>query len=244
MRTATRLAFAHARAMTVELVRHPAYIVPTLAFPTLFFLFFASNDMNANLRMAGFAGFAAIGVAFFQFGVGIAVERASPWEQYLRTLPVGAVTRLAARVLSAAIFAAAAAGLLVVVAVVTTPVSLEPARWIEFGVVLMVCTVPFALLGIALGYIAPARGALPIANVLYLGLSYAGGLWLRPQRLPTFVERVSRYLPTRALRDVLGAPALGVAIPWRSALALVAFSLFFALSAVIGYRHDEGRRFR
>ena len=238
------LALVHARAMTVELVRHPAYVVPTVAFPTLFFLFFANNSMNPNLRMAGFAGFAAIGVAFFQFGVGIAVDRDSAWERYLRTLPVGVGTRLLARVLSASLFAGAAAGLLVAVAWLATPVSLGPRRWAELAVLLLAGAVPFALLGIALGYIAPARGALPIANLLYLGLSYAGGLWLRPQRLPRLVERVSPYLPTRALRDALGAPALGVPIPWRSVVALAAFSVLFGGLAVIGYRHDEGRRFR
>ena len=81
----------HARLMTLELARHPAYLVPTLVFPAVFFLFFVAPGPGAypDARMATFAGFAAIGVAFFQFGVGIAVERASPWERYLRTLPIG-----------------------------------------------------------------------------------------------------------------------------------------------------------
>src|SRR6202012_5587460 len=113
-------------------------------------------------------------------------------------------------------------------------------RWIELAGVLLLGTAPFALLGIALGYWAPERGALPIANLLYLGLSYAGGLWLRPQRLPAIVERISPHLPTRALRDALGAPARGLPIPWRSIVALAAFSLLFAALAVVGYRRDEG----
>ena len=67
----------------VELGRYPAYVVPTLVFPSVFFLFFAApaGSQGANVRMATFAGFAALGVAFFQFGVGIAVERGSPWEK-------------------------------------------------------------------------------------------------------------------------------------------------------------------
>jgi len=36
------LAVAHARALTVELARHPAYVVPTIAFPAVFFVFFAT----------------------------------------------------------------------------------------------------------------------------------------------------------------------------------------------------------
>jgi hypothetical protein len=36
--------------------------------------------------------------AFFQFGVGIAEQRATPWERYLRTLPLSGIQRLAGRV--------------------------------------------------------------------------------------------------------------------------------------------------
>ena len=86
-----RLVLLHARAMTLELIRYPAYLVPTLLLPSVFFLFFVApgSREDASARMATFAGFAVIGVAFFQFGVGIAVERGSPWESYLRTLPIG-----------------------------------------------------------------------------------------------------------------------------------------------------------
>src|SRR5438034_11070829 len=113
-----RLVFVHARAMTLELLRYPAYLVPTIVFPAAFFLFFVAprGHGDETAAMATFAGFAAIGVAFFQFGVGIANERASPWEAYLRTLPAGAATRLGARVFSAALFAAAASATVVVVA--------------------------------------------------------------------------------------------------------------------------------
>lgn len=238
------LAFAHTRAMTLELLRHPAYVVPTVAFPAVFFLFFATADDDPNQRMATFAGFAAIGVAFFQFGVGIATERESAWERYVRTLPVSALTRLTARVLSAAIFATAAAALLVAVATASTRVDLPAVRWAELAAVLVVGTVPFACLGIALGYWAPARGALPIANLLYLGLSYAGGLWFAPKHLPSAVAGISRFLPTRALADALSEPAHGGAPPWLSWLALAGFSLLFGVLALIGYHRDEGRRFR
>jgi ABC-2 type transport system permease protein len=241
-----RLVLEHARATTIELARYPAYLVPTLVLPTVFFLFFAApaGAAGASVRMATFAGFAAIGVAFFQFGVGIAVERVSPWETFLRTLPIGPGVRLGARVLSAGVFATAAAGLLLAVAVTTTPASLSVARWIGLVAALLVGTVPFALLGIALGYWAPARGALPIANLLYLALSYAGGLWIRPSRLPDGVAGISRFLPTRAFADVLIAPTIGGGIAWGAWATLVGFAALFAVCARWGYRRDEGRRYR
>jgi ABC-2 type transport system permease protein len=240
-----RLVVRHAVAMTVELIRYPAYLVPTLLLPAVFFLFFVSPGprQESAVRMATFAGFAVIGVAFFQFGVGIAIDRASPWEAYLRTLPVGPSVRLAARLASAAIFAGAAAGLLILTAVVTTGASLPADRWVELGSTLLAGIVPFAFLGIALGYWAPSKGALPIANLLYLVLSYLGGLWILPSRLPEPVGTVSRFLPTRALADELVATARGGPAEWNAWFALAGFAGLFAWIAFAGYRRDEGRRF-
>jgi ABC-2 type transport system permease protein len=231
--------------MTVELLRYPAYLVPTLILPSVFFLFFVSPGPSgeATVRMATFAGFAVIGVAFFQFGVGIAIDRSSPWEAYLRTLPVGPSVRLASRLVSAAVFACAAAALLVVTALLTTGASLPAARWAELGAALMAGIVPFAFLGIALGYWAPAKGALPIANLLYLVMSYVGGLWILPSRLPDAVGSVSRFLPTRALADGLVATAGGAPVDWGAWASLAGFAALFAWIAVAGYRRDEGRRF-
>jgi ABC-2 type transport system permease protein len=230
--------------MTLELLRFPAYVLPTLLLPTVFFLFFVSSTPHdaATARMATFAGFAVIGVAFFQFGVGIASDRASPWEAYVRTLPVGPGVRLSARVLSAAGFAFATAVLLVVTAVAVSGASLDAARWTGLAVALLLGTVPFAFLGIALGYWAPAKAALPLANLLYLVLAYAGGLWTRPAGLPAPVRQVSRFLPTRALADGLVTTVAG-RVDWGAWSALGCFSLVFAAFAVVGYRRDEGRRF-
>ncbi|HEY4347131.1 MAG TPA: ABC transporter permease [Gaiellaceae bacterium] len=240
-----KLVLMHARAMTVELVRYPAFLVPTLIFPAVFFLFFISpgDARGATARMAAFAGFAVIGVAFFQFGVGISSERGSPWERYLRTLPVGPCVRLAARLLSAAVFACAAALLLLGTAVAATDVSLPAGRWALLALALLVGTIPFAFLGLALGYWAPAKGALPIANLLYLALSYAGGLWSRPAKLPHVVQAISPYLPTRALSDTLVDTALGAPVAWTAVTSLAAFGSVFAAIAAAGYRRDEGRRF-
>jgi ABC-2 type transport system permease protein len=242
-----RLAFLHARASTLELLRLPAFAVPTIGFPSLFFLFFAvpgfAGDQPA-LATAVYAGFAVLGVAFFQFGVGIAVDRATPWERYLRTLPLSPATRFGGRLLSAVAFGSVAAATVVLVALLTVSPELPASAWFELAGALLAGSVPFALLGIALGYLASPRGALPVANVVYLGLSYAGGLWTGPGELPQAVERLSVTLPTRAYADLLAGVSLGVDVPVRAWLVLGGYTLAGACLATWAYRRDEGQRFR
>jgi ABC-2 type transport system permease protein len=241
-----RLTLIHARAMTLELLRYPAFSVPTLAFPAVFFLLFVASrgDRNPTLLLASFAGFAFLAVAFFQFGVGIAAERETPWERYLRTLPVQARVRLAARLLSGTLFGLASAGLVALTALATTDAHLPPVRWAGLSLALVVGAVPFALLGISLGYWASPRGALPVANILYLLLAFAGGLWTTPARLPSTVASVSPLVPTRQFGEVLWGAARGRLWQPREWLLLLAWGAAFALLAAWGYARDEGRRYR
>ncbi len=240
-----RLARLHARAITLELLRYPAFSVPTLAFPALFFLLFVSSreEREATLLVASFAGFAFLSVAFFQFGVGIAAERESPWERYLRTLPLAARVRFAARLVSGSLFGLASAGLVALTGVATTDAHLSPSRWAALVAALALGAVPFALLGIALGYWASPRGALPLANILYLVLAFAGGLWTTPAHLPSAVASVSPLVPTRQFGNVLWGATEGRLWRPRDWLLLLAWGAGFAALAAWGYRRDEGRRY-
>jgi ABC-2 type transport system permease protein len=243
-----RLVLLHARAMTLELVRYPTFSVPTVAFPALFFLLFVAprsdRATDPTLLLASFAGFAVLGVSFFQFGVGIAAERESPWERFVRTLPVRVRVRFAARVLSATLFGLASAALVGVAALATTEARLTAPRSLALVGALALGAVPFALLGIALGYWASPRSALPTANVLYLVLAFLGALWTTPRHLPGSVREVSPLVPTRQFGNVLWGATSGHLWRPRDWILLAAWTALFAALAAWGYRRDEGRRYR
>ena len=241
-----RLAFVHARVQAVELVRFPGFTVATLAFPALLFALFGLPRAGAqpNVILASYAAFAVLGVGFFQFGVGGAVERATPWHAWLRTLPAPARVRIAARMLSACAFAFAAVALVVVVALATTPASLTALSWLRLGVALAAGSLPFVVLGLSIAYWTSPKSALPVANVLYMLLAYAGGLWTGPSDLPHAVRAISPWTPTRQWGDVLWPAVAGA--PWSSAhwLLLAAYAAGFTALAAWGFRRDEAQRFR
>jgi len=65
-------------------------------------------------------------------------------------------------------------------AVLWTPVRLEIGGWVSLYLTLLLGSVPFGLLGIALGYWAHPRAANAVANLLWIVLTYAGGVWGEP----------------------------------------------------------------
>ncbi|HEY5341239.1 MAG TPA: ABC transporter permease [Candidatus Aquilonibacter sp.] len=242
-----RLLGVHTAALARELLRVPAFAVPTVLFPAMFYTIFGlpyarQTSSTADAVLCAFIAFAVIGVTLFQFGVGIAVERGRPWERYLRTLPVSLETRMGARILVAMAFGLASAGLVAIVARGFSPVSFDAGQWLVLAVYAAIGAVPFVLIGIAIAYWVPPRAALPITNIVYLLASFAGGLWIPPQMLPSFAAAISPYLPTRQYAELLWSIANdGHAVPALEVLAF--YTLIFAAVAAIGYRRDERVRY-
>lgn len=236
----------HARLQWLQLIRLPGFLLPTVGFPALFFVLFdlgyaQAHPAYAGILMLSYVAFAVIGVTLFQFGVGIANERTTPWERFVRTLPAPLAARFAARIAVAVFFGLLAAIILIVVASATTHIAFTPLQWGRIALCAFAGGVTFTAFGIAIGYWCSPKAALPIANLFYLLLSFAGGLWMPPQDLPHFAQVISPYLPTRQFAELLwGAPAGFARDPL---LALLAFAIFFAVLAAIGYRRDERQRY-
>ncbi len=242
-----RLAWAHAKAETLQLVRIPAYALATLAFPVVAVLLFGGRvDDEPERLVAGFTATAVLAIAFFQFGVGVATSRLyTEWETFLRTLPANPSTRLAGRVISALGFSAVAVLLVGVTTILVYHAHLGWERLAALAVALVLGAVPFALLGVAFGYWLPPRAALPAANLLFLVLAIVGSLWARPpDDLPREADIASQLLPTRSWVEVLDSIATGDhRLPLHHVAARVAWSLVFLALAWWGYRRDEGERF-
>jgi ABC-2 type transport system permease protein len=245
--TAFALVRAHTKIQFLDLLRWPGYVVPTVVFPAMFYAIFdlpfaRSHAGVADATALAFIAFAIVGVTLYQFGVGIAQERGRPWERYLRTLPVSAVTRMTARILTAIVFGLLTAAVVALVARTLTPIDLTLAQWLQAFLYAFLGAVPFVLMGISIGYWASARAAVPIATACNLLLAYAGGLWMPPEYLPSFVARISPYLPTRQFADLLWSVTGTDRAP--AALAgLACYTLLLAIVAAAGYRRDERKRY-
>jgi ABC-2 type transport system permease protein len=241
-----RLAFAHARVLVVELVRFPGFSVGTLAFPSILFLLFGlpRAGTHPELLLASYAAFAVLGVGFFQFGVSGAIERGTPWQAWLRTLPAPPAARIGARVIAALVFTLASVAVVIAVALVTTSASLSAVAWMRLVVALFAGSVPFVVLGLAIAYWASPKSALPVANILYILLAYAGGLWTGPSDLPRAVQPISPYTPARQWGDVLWAAVTGKA--WHAShwLLLAAYAVGFGAIAAWGFARDELQHYR
>jgi len=214
--------------------RQPGFWVPTVLFPAMLYAFFgaglAGSGPAAGYAMASFAVYAVLGVGFYQFGVTVAQDRADPFIRWQSLLPGSAVAAWVARVIAGMGFSALAMGLVLVLGKGLGGVVLtEGAAWVRLAGITLLAALPATLMGTALGSLAGARAAVPLANLVFLPLAYLGGLWMPPQFLPDMVAAVSVWTPTRAMGELAWAALDGRALPGRFVAVLAAWTLAAAV---------------
>jgi ABC-2 type transport system permease protein len=235
-----------AKYQILETLRQPTYLVTTLAFPPMFFGFFAvpniKDEFAAQFMMGSFACFAFLGVVMFQFGVAIAQERGSHWYNTIRTVPLRPSAVLLARVWSGIPFALLAVLSVVIAAHLTVKVNLPGDRWVPFLGAVLFAGLPFSCLGLLIGVVASPRSALPLANLIYLPMSFGGGLWLPPNALPESLKVIFENLPTRFYGEIVWAQIGAKAVGERNIWGLLICSILALAAATFFYKRDEGAR--
>jgi len=245
-----RLTGLHTRYQFVETIRIPIAVIGTALFPSLSLLFFivpqpfAQDPGAATTATAQLAVFAVMSVCLFSYGVGVAEDRALPWDSYTRTLPVGPAPRLVGRLLNGLAFVVIGLLPLVLIAWLLTAATLPLSRLALTVTSLLLAGVPLFAIGLSIGYSLSTKAALAVAQSLLLPLAFGGGLFVPPETFPGWLNSISTWLPTRAGRDLVVSATTGVGLPGTTLVVLGCWTLLTGSLALWAYRRDEGRRFR
>lgn len=236
-----------------RITRVPSFIVPTVVFPILFFAMFGlpntryyADGVNLGAyTLASYGAYAMMAIAISAFAVSIATERGLGWNRLLRVTPLTPAAYFGGKAVTAVVMGLFALGTLFLFGIVAGGIRLPFLVWVGLLAVLIVGMLPFVLLGIALGYLAGPHSAAPIANLVFLPLAFASGLFIPMRMLPSAIQQIAVYLPSYHLGQ-LGWTMLGGGdgrgILWHFGV-LLAYSVPFATLAVLAYRREEGRTF-
>ena len=239
----------------LKLFRMPVYVVPTLAFPLMFYIFFGltmgkqtADGMvmpMARYLLATYGAFGVIGASLFGLGTGLAVERGLGWLQLKRASPMAPAVYFLAKCTVSVMFSAAVVGLLFALGAMFGGVRMPASQWILLGVTLVVGSIPFCALGLAIGYLAGPNSAPAIVNACYLPMSFLSGLWIPTQFLPHFLQQVAVVLPAYHFAQVairiLHAPTQGSLTSHIGALA--GFAVLFAGIAWFAHHREREKMY-
>jgi ABC-2 type transport system permease protein len=242
------LALTHARFQLTETLRIPIALVGSAFFPAASMLFFVvpfvgDDPVAATYATASMVTFAVMTTNLFQYGIGVAEDRAHPWDPFTRTLPAGPGPRFIGRILAGLVLMTISLIPVVVIAALLTAATVTPLAFAAAFGATFVIAVPFILMGLGIGYALPSKAAIVVAQLLFFPLAFGGGLMTAPGDAPGFVENLAPYLPTGGAARLMWAAVGDFPFDLWSTLALAGWTVVLAGVAVWAYRRDEGRRF-
>jgi ABC-2 type transport system permease protein len=233
-------------------IRIPIYAISTIVFPLMFYVLFAivlgaGNGVNrghsATYQLATLGCFGVMGASMFGFGVSLAMERGQGWLQVKRASPMPIAAYFTAKLVSAVAFSLVIALLLLAIGYTFGEVRLPVLVAARLVGILVLGSIPFSSIGLAIGYMVRPNSAPALVNLIYLPMSFCSGLWIPIFMLPHFLQQVAKVLPPYHISQ-LALNAIGMsrnpAPAWEHVQPLIGVTLLFLGIAAYGYWRDEG----
>ena len=228
----------------------------TFLFPVLIFILLGSVYGNDRIKaegnvkgsaylLAGVLGYGIASTAFAGLAIILVLRREGGILKRLRATPLPAPTYLFALIASTVIVYAIEAAVLIVLGNVMFGVAF-PTEWLSVVLALLLGTLAFAALGIALaGFIRSADGASAVVNAIYLPTAFLSGSFWTPHAYPRFLEVIADILPLtyfiRLMRDVVLRNET-IWSSWESTVVIAAWGIAGLVLAVRTFRWEPRER--
>ncbi|WP_199433223.1 ABC transporter permease [Qaidamihabitans albus] len=219
------------------IVREPAALFFAVVMPVGFFALFSSLFGEPTM-LATFGTFGVLAVSLMSPGIGVARDRELGWSRAKRVSAVPVGITLAAKVVAALPYAVGVLLAMTVAAALTGSLDASAGVLLRVGGVLVLGALPFALLGMAVGFQAGTNASSAILNAILLPSAVLSGLWMPLEILPGFAASLAPFLPTYHLAQLALAQFDGGGGAGH-ALVLAGMTAVTAALAAVSYRHSR-----
>ncbi|WP_214405328.1 ABC transporter permease [Pseudonocardia lacus] len=227
------------------ILREPTALFFAVLMPVLFFALFAgifggytspSGLPAAATMLATYGTFTVATVMMVNPGVTVADDRTRGWLRVKKVSGTPIAVSVAAKVIAALPYALLSLLAISAVSLLVAGPVLDVGTWLRLVGVLLLGGLPFALLSLAVGFVASSNATVAILNAILFPMSIASGLWIPPEMLPGVVQAIAPVLPTfhlaqLALGQLTGAGGLGHLV------ALLVSTVVAAALAGLAYRN-------
>ncbi len=237
----------------VRTSRSRRYLIFAFGFPALFHLVFSRAGGSAAARyrpiglpwpshfMVSMMAYGVLSGSMNAGGIRLAADRASGWTRHLRNIPLSAVSYVVGKMTLGVLLTLPVMAVVSLLAIVDGHVTLSFLSWLAVMGALLLGSLPFAVLGVLLGYLMTADTGAPITGGILFVLADFGGLFQPVASMPAGLRTLAELTPTFHLAG-LGWWALGGRTDVGPHLLALALDLVgFALLAVWRMRVDEAR---
>lgn len=204
-----------ARAEVLRYLRLPGFLLPTMLFPSVFYLMFGiflarqNSPDAARYLLASYGTFGVMAPGLFGFGVSLAIDREHGLLTLKRALPMPPGAYLVGKMCMALIMASVVTTIMLCLAIFGAHVQLGAGNIAQFFVTEVLGVLAFCSLGLLLGTLAKGQSAPGMVNLIYLPMAFLSGLWFPLSIMPKFLQAIAPVWPAYHL-DQLALSAIGM----------------------------------
>lgn len=228
------------RSECLRYLRTPSFLLPTLLFPSVFYLMFGiflghNNGADApRYLLAAYSTFGVMAPGLFGFGVSLALERDTGLLMLKRALPMPPAAYLLGKMAMAMVVATLIACLLLAMALFMAHVPLSAMQIMRLLATEIFGVLPFCAMGLFVGTLIKGQGAPGLVNMIYLPMAFLSGLWFPLSIMPKLLQQIAVVWPSYHLNQLaLSAVGLnGGAAAMPHIAVLLAFTVGFLLLAM------------
>jgi ABC-2 type transport system ATP-binding protein len=224
-------------AESLQFVRNPGYLLGIILFSCLI-VFFPPDQNLGKLGLIFFAGINLLTFAIERLGKIIASERIEGWLKLLRITPLPPAIYLSAKIIMA--LSILAINLTIVLSLGAWKIGVEQSvgQWLIMFFSLILGIIPFAIFGLALGYLVKPKSIDSIAALSIPIALFSCGL---PLPVPKFVQDLISFSPFYHYGQLaMWSAALDHDQHlWLHLLWLLWVGCIFSFVALWAYRRDQ-----
>jgi ABC-2 type transport system permease protein len=165
---------AFIRFEVIRTLRNVRYLAFLVVMPVVFYLMWGRTGGPG--AMVAMTVYAACGGALLGSGNTIAEDRQTGWLRQLRITPLADRAWLAGKIVQGVLTVIPGVLIVCVVAVFTGHVELAPGRWLGLAVLLLLGSLPFALIGVFVGMLMRGKTATVALMLMFFALMFIGGV--------------------------------------------------------------------
>jgi ABC-2 type transport system permease protein len=241
---------AYLRLEVRRTLRNRRYLMFTIVFPVMLYVLYTAILPQAGTTstidgltwpvyfLVSMASYGAIGAAMSQ-AAPIAIERRGGWVRQLRVTPLPGVAYVAAKVTSSVVLTVPALGLVAAAGLLVNHVHIGGGTLVATVLALALGSIPFATLGLLIGYLLDADSAQGGMVLSYFTLAILGGLFAPLSAFPDWLATIGDVLPSSHLASLGRAVAAGHAPDVTDVAVLAAWAVGLGAVAALRYRRDE-----
>jgi ABC-2 type transport system permease protein len=189
--------------------------------------------------MVSMAMFGSMSAAMSSGGV-IAAERDGGWNRTLRLTPLKPQAYVTTKVILSLLLALPPLIVVFASGLIFGHVHLSAGQWASVALVSWLGALPFAALGLVIGYVAKPDSVQPITGLATLLIAAFGGLWLPVDQMPSLMKHIAQLTPaywtgltsrSALTQSGLDTHALLVVLGWTVVLGVIGLRRFRADTA-------------